>query len=99
MSWKVTIHPLVVKEDLKEIDPPQARKIIKAIEQRLGSRPKEYGEPLLGAFRRYWKLRVGDYRVIYEIVENKVLVLVVKIGLRRDSKVYDEFFNRLKKLS
>ena len=99
MSWKVKIHPLVVKEDLKEIDPPQVRKIIKAIEQRLGSQPKEYGEPLSGAFRHYWKLRVGDYRVIYEIVENKILVLVVKIGLRRDAKVYDEFFNRLKKLS
>ena len=99
MSWKVKIHPLVLKEDFRKIDPPEVRKIIRIIEEKLTSSPKEYGSPLLGPFKHYWKLRVGHYRVIYEIVEEKVLVLVVKVGIRRDFEVYKEFLSRIKKLS
>jgi len=42
-------------------------RIKKAIEQRLLVAPYEYGMPLRKSLKRYWKLRVGDYRVVYKI--------------------------------
>ena len=98
MACKIKIHPLVLKEDFKKINPPLRKKILATIEQRLSSNPKKYGEPLRGEFKRYYKLRVSEYRVIYEIIEDKVLVLVIKVGIRRDFEVYNEMFYRLKKL-
>ncbi|MBI4385987.1 MAG: type II toxin-antitoxin system RelE/ParE family toxin [Elusimicrobia bacterium] len=46
----------------------------------------------------YWKLRVGDFRVVYRIERKEVTVLIVKVGLRRDHQVYGGMLTRLKKL-
>lgn len=98
MTWKIKIHRLVIKEDLKKIDFSQKLKIVKAIKKKLSTAPKVYGKALLWEFKGYWRLRVGDYRVVYQIIEDKIIVLVVKVGIRRDSKVYEELFSRLKLL-
>jgi mRNA interferase RelE/StbE len=57
-----------------------------AIETRLMTEPLKYGLPLRGTLKKYWKLRVGDYRIVYEIVESKVIIY--KIAHRRD--IYEE---------
>ncbi len=44
--------------------------------------PQEFGEPLRRTLKGYWKLRVGDYRVIYKVIETTVLIL--RIGHRRE---------------
>ena len=96
--WEVRIHSLVLSEDLKELDARIRRKIFHAIEQRLTLDPENYGKPLLGPFKGYYRLRVEDYRVIYRILKKEVQVLVLKIGLRRDEEVYRELFKRLRKI-
>ena len=96
--WNVLIHPLVLSEDLKRLDPPLQRQIVRALRKRLSIDPKAYGKPLSGEFAGLRKLRVGEYRVIYRIVEQRVEVLVLKIGIRRDFEVYRELSHRMRRL-
>lgn len=46
--------------------------------------PRDVGDPLTGKYRGYWKYRVGDYRVIAKIMDEELVVLVVRIGHRRE---------------
>ena len=96
--WTVLIHPLVFSEDLKRLDYSVQRRILDALRKRLTLHPKAYGKPLQGELAGLWRLRVGDYRFIYRIVENRVEVLVLKIGIRRDFEVYCELALRLRRL-
>ncbi len=97
-SWEIRIHRLVIEEDFKSIDAKDRAFILSQIRKKLSSSPKTYGKPLSGAFKHYWKLRAGDYRVIYRIIKEEILVLVIKVGARRDEKVYKELVFRLKKI-
>ena len=96
--WEVKIHPLVLTEDLKGLDLRLRRKIFHAIQEKLTTDPENYGKPLVGEFKGYYRLRVEDYRIIYRIVKKEIQVLVLKIGIRRDDEVYRELFKRLRKL-
>jgi len=96
--WQIKIHPLVLKEDFDEISPPQQKTILNAIQKKLSLDPESYGRPLRGEFSGYWRLRVGDYRVVYRLVKDEVLVFVIKVGIRKDDRVYKELFSRLRKL-
>jgi len=53
--------------------------------------PSRYGKPLRGTLAGYWKLCVEDWRVVYAIRDNEVVVLAIK----HRSKIYDEVSNRL----
>ena len=59
--------------------------IVKAIENRLGIDPSSYGNRLKKSLRGFWKLRVGDYRVVFSLTGKKVLMLAV--GHRKE--IYD----------
>lgn len=96
--WTVLIHPLVFSEDLKRFDPPVQRQLMKTLRKRLLVDPKAYGEPMRGELAGLWKLRVGEYRVVYRIAEKRIEVLVLKIGIRRDFEVYRELLHRLRHL-
>jgi addiction module RelE/StbE family toxin len=72
-----------VRHDLKNINAKDAEKILREIRTTLGKNPSA-GEALMGDFKGLFKIRVGDYRVIYAIIGGDVLVL--RIGHR--SKVY-----------
>lgn len=96
--WRVVIHRLVIRDDLKSIDKSTARFILKSIYRKLSKDPESYGSPLLGQFKGYWKLRVGDFRVVYKINKDEVLVSVIKVGIIRDDKLYKEMINRLNKI-
>ena len=96
--WQIKIHRLVLESDFKNIPFLQQKFILNAVQKKLSLDPQAYGKPLRGEFSRYWRLRVEDYRVIYRILHEEVLVLVVKVGIRKDDRVYQEFFSRLRKL-
>ncbi len=98
MTWKVVFHPLVVSIDLPGLDPHARSLVLKAIRKKLAIDPAGYGEPLRRELFGYRKLRVGDYRVIYRIRGSEVTVLVLKIGMRKDSQVYSEMLSRMKRL-
>lgn len=97
MIWKVVLHPLVLKDDLSALDKPIRREILGAIRKKLMVAPEKYGRPLRRELFGLWKLRVGDYRVLYRMKKQVVTVLILKIGMRRDSQVYSEMIRRFKK--
>ena len=92
--WSVVLHKLAVS-DLASLDAESRRRILRAIQKKLAQAPKDYGAPLRDDLFGYWKLRVDNYRVIYRMKDNVLQVLVVQIGIRRDSEVYESLLKRL----
>jgi len=80
--YKLFIDDKVVK-DLKKIDHNWRAKILIAIKTKLVENPY-LGKKLVGDLSPYYRLRVGDYRVLYEIIENKVMIIVVKVKHRKN---------------
>lgn len=81
--YKIEWSPEAEKH-LAKIDRTIARKITNKVENYLIKNPAEYGKPLTGKWKGRWKFRFSDYRVIYEILHNKLLILVVEVGHRKD---------------
>jgi mRNA interferase RelE/StbE len=70
-----------VAGDLKRLDKGEIRRILVGIEGRLPAAPRA-GKALKGEFRGCFRYRFGDYRVIYTIVHEEILIL--RIGNRKD---------------
>ena len=95
MMWHIVYHP-DVEQDLKSLGNTNARRIFKAIEERLiNGEPEKIGKPLSNILSTYRRVRVGDIRIIYKVVYDKVEVYVIAIGLRRDNFIYREVQKRL----
>ena len=82
MAGKV-LYKSSVRHDLKQLDPKNVERILREIRTVIAVNPRR-GEALHGEFAGLFKLRVGDYRVIYTLVDEDVLVL----RIRHRSKVY-----------
>ncbi len=91
MAYTIIYHPDIPKEDLPKIPQNIKETIRRAIETRLLPDPFLSGEPLRQSLKGHRKLRVGDYRVIYRVQADKIIVL--KIGHRKE--VYSKVFSRL----
>lgn len=70
-----------VEKDLSRLDKREARRVLAKIEKELFTNPDRY-PTLKGEFEGLRKMRMGDYRVIYAILENNVLIL--RIGNRKE---------------
>ena len=92
---KVQIDELVLIRDFKKIQRADQLRIIRTIRKKLTSKPQDFGSPLKGELKGYWKLRIGEYRVIYKIEEDKILVYVIMVGYRRDKEAYKKAMIRL----
>ena len=80
--YKLLIDDKVVK-DLRKIDHTWRVIILIVIKTKLIKNPY-LGKKLVGDLSPYYRLRVGDYRVLYEIIENEVMVIVVKVKHRKN---------------
>jgi mRNA interferase RelE/StbE len=81
--YRVQIKPSAAKE-IEAIDAQKDRQRVVARIQALGDEPRPFGyEKLSGQNQRY-RVRVGVYRIVYTIEDDLLLVLVVKVGHRRD---------------
>lgn len=78
------------KRQLKKLDKHIASLIIGWLEKNIknSTNPRMHGKALVKNKSGQWRYRIGDYRVICEILDNKVVVLVLEIGHRRE--VYDK---------
>jgi mRNA interferase RelE/StbE len=81
----VFLHPRAAKA-LESIEEPVRLRIVERLRE-LRDSPERVGKRL--RFSDFWSLRVGDYRVIYEVDRGKNRVVVLFVGHRR--KVYDDF--------
>lgn len=96
--WQVKVHRLVIEEDFKKIPKKKRSEILRTIFKKLGTSPEQFGAPLRHELKGFRKLRIGEYRVVYRIEKKEIRVLVLKVGIRRDSEVYKEMLQRLQKL-
>ena len=91
MPFELKYHPDVKTVDIPLLNRRMKNRIKTAVETRLATAPHQYGEPLRKTLKGYWKLRVGDYRVIYKIVNNEVWIL----GIIHRKKVYEAIEKRM----
>jgi mRNA interferase RelE/StbE len=80
----------VKKVDLPRIDEKNKSMIKRTIEERLTTRPEVFGRPLLRSLKGYWKLRVGDYRIVFKISGNDLRIF----GIIHRKKVYQDIERR-----
>lgn len=87
MAWRVEFTESAGKQ-LSRLDRKAQADIFRYLEQRIATdeNPRRLGDPLRKELSGLWKYRIGDYRVVCDIQDEKVLVLVLRVGHR--SKVY-----------
>ena len=93
---RIVLDELVLDRDLKKIDPKDQKRILRTIKKKLTERPSDFGSPLAGGLKGFWKLRVGPYRVVYRIMEKEKLVDVALVGFRRNEEACDKMVRRVK---
>lgn len=70
--------------EVRKLDHPVRRRILAAIAG-LEQDPRPNGVRKLAGYDNAWRVRIGDYRVLYEIVDETVLVTVFRVAHRRDA--------------
>jgi len=82
MTYRIEVTPAAARQ-LRKLDAPARRRIQAAIEL-LAQQPRPAGANKLVGGNHEWRVRTGDYRIIYEIHDQILLVLVLAVGHRRD---------------
>jgi len=82
MTYRIEVAPAAVRQ-LRKLDPAARRRIQAAIEL-LADQPRPSAAKKLVGGDGEWRVRTGDYRIVYEIRDEVLLVLVVAVGHRRD---------------
>lgn len=86
MAWRIELDRAAEK-DLKKIDQVQRRRILVFLSERVAQleNPRSIGEALKGStLGEFWKYRVGDYRIISVIEDDRVIITVIRIGNRKE---------------
>ncbi|WP_027350904.1 type II toxin-antitoxin system RelE family toxin [Halotalea alkalilenta] len=88
MKWKVEYASSVQKE-IRQLDPQTRQRIRTYMEQRLMTiaDPRQLGKPLKGQFSTLWRYRVSDYRIVCDLDDHVLTILVLRVAHRR--QVYD----------
>jgi len=86
MAYSVELSETAGRE-LSRLDAQHRRRILRFLQQRVAKLddPPSIGEALHGSrFGEFWKYRVGDYRLICKIEDDRLIVLVLRVGHRRE---------------
>jgi mRNA interferase RelE/StbE len=86
LAWQIEFDPDALKE-LKRLDRPVQIRLVAFLRDRLAplDDPRSLGEALSGArLGSYWKYRVGDWRIVCDIQDQRVVVRVLRLGNRRE---------------
>jgi mRNA interferase RelE/StbE len=88
LAWTIEYDRRVLK-DMKKLDKTVQRQILDYFDDRIvdSSDPRDLGKSLKSSFSGLWRYRIGDYRAICRIEDEKLVVLVVRIAHR--SKAYE----------
>ena len=82
VTYRVSLAPSAARQ-LRKFD-PQVRRRIQAALELLALEPRPPAATRLVGGSGEWRVRTGDYRIVYEIHDDELLVLVLRIGHRRD---------------
>ena len=90
MTYNLVYHSDVEKVDLLRIDEKNKSMIKRAVEDRLKTQPEIYGKPLQRTLKGYWKLRVGEFRVVFKVFGNELRIY----GIIHRKRVYRDIEKR-----
>jgi mRNA interferase RelE/StbE len=82
VTYRITFAPGVARQ-LRKLD-PQARRRVQAALELLADEPRPPAATQLVGGAGEWRVRTGDYRIVYEIRDGQLLVLVLAVGHRRE---------------
>ncbi len=83
MAWTIEyVEP--AKRAMKRLDRQTAKRIATYMDTRVANNPRQLGEAMTGNRGGLWRYRIGDYRVVCDIQDDKVRVLVLEVGHRRE---------------
>jgi len=90
MPWTIE-YLQSAKKGAKKLSPQNRKKVRAFLEERIASMedPRQLGKPLKGTLSEFWRYRVGDFRILCQLQDQKLVVLVVRIAHRKD--VYKRF--------
>ena len=85
MAWRIEITRTATKQITKLDQQPQ-KSILRFLRERLAGaeNPRQWGRALQGEKRGLWRYRVGDYRLICDIQDQKITILALELGHRKD---------------
>lgn len=88
MAWQIEFDP-TARREFEKLDKPISDRILRFLRDRVAALddPRTIGQRLQGPLRQFWKYRVGDYRLICSIKDDRLVVVVVHVGHRRE--IYD----------
>ncbi|HEY7301290.1 MAG TPA: type II toxin-antitoxin system RelE/ParE family toxin [Xanthobacteraceae bacterium] len=83
-AWRVEFHSAAVR-DLRKLGADAESRVLRYLRERIASSgdPRRFGHALTGDRGGLWRYRVGGYRIVAEIEDDRFVVLVVRIGHRR----------------
>ncbi|MCR9133549.1 MAG: type II toxin-antitoxin system RelE/ParE family toxin [bacterium] len=89
MIWKIEFDNRARKE-LRKLDKQTQERILNWLRENLATNedPRRTGKSLKGHMKGLWRYRVGDYRIISQIQDENILILVIRLGHRRD--IYED---------
>lgn len=85
MAWTIKIDKKAIKE-ISSLDKPIKKRITDFLKNKLAKtkNPRSIGEALHGQLKKFWKYRIGDYRLICDIEDETVTVLVLRVKHRKE---------------
>lgn len=85
LAWTIEYSDTALKK-LEKLDRKSARAIADYMDERIApcDNPRDFGKALAGSLKGRWRFRVGDYRVICSIKDDRLVVLVIDVGHRRE---------------
>jgi mRNA interferase RelE/StbE len=85
LAWKIEFVPAAAK-DLKKLGRSEAARVIATLEGRIATleNPRQLGSALSGDLSGLWRWRIGDYRIVARIEDERITILVVRVSHRRE---------------
>ena len=85
MIWQIKVSDQAKKE-LAKIDKTHARRILSFLRDRIATsdNPQYLGKALKGQYATLWRYRIGDYRIICDFNNDELIVLILRVGHRKD---------------
>lgn len=85
MKYRIVYEKKAIKS-LSKIDKAQQKLIISWIEKNLSNtdNPKISGKALKGNLKDYWRYRVGNYRILADISDEEIKIIIINIGHRKE---------------
>ena len=83
MTWEIEFTPAAVKQ-LKKIGPENCKRITKYLKEIVCKDPYINGKSLRGTMREFWRYRIGGYRILTHINGKRLIILIVRVGHRKE---------------